>query len=73
LERRYRGKNSKRHLVALVDLDPRLDDPRMEAGEDLQQIFLQDNDHKTYIGTSLKSDDRKVISKTLIENADLFA
>jgi len=35
-------------MVALVDLDPRLDDPQMEAGED----------RKTYIGTSLKSDER---------------
>ncbi|XP_068504438.1 uncharacterized protein [Phaseolus vulgaris] len=73
LERRSRGRNPRRHLVALVDLDPRLDDPRMEAGEDFQPKFLQENDRKTYIGTSLKSDDREVISKTLIKNADLFA
>jgi len=33
-ERRSRGRGSRRHLVALVDLDPRLDDPRMEDGED---------------------------------------
>jgi len=45
----------------------------MEAGEDLQPIFLQDNDRKTYMGTSLKSDDREVISKTLVKNANLLA
>ena len=72
-ERRSRGRNFRRHLVALVDLDPRLDDPWMEVGEDLQPTFLRDNDRKTYMGTSLKSDDRKVISTTLVKNADLFA
>jgi len=61
LERRSRGRNSRRHLVALVDLDPRLDDPQMEVGEDLQPIFLRDDDRKTYMGTSLKSDDREMI------------
>ncbi|XP_068475223.1 uncharacterized protein [Phaseolus vulgaris] len=72
-ERHPRGRESRRHLVALVDLDPRLDDPRMEAGEDLQPIFLRDKDRKTYMGTSLKPDDRETIGKTLTKNADLFA
>ena len=72
LERRSRGRGSRRHLVALVDLDPRLDDPRMEAGEDLQPIFLRDKDRKTHMGTSLKSNDREAIGKTLTKNADLF-
>ena len=71
-ERRSRGQNFRRHLVFLVDLDPQLEDPRMEVGEDLQPIFLH-SDRKTYIGTSLKLDDREVISTTLVKNADLFA
>jgi len=66
-EKRSGGKGSRRHLIALVDLDPRLDDPRMEAVEDLQPIFLYDNDHKTYMGTSLKLDDREMVGKTLIK------
>ena len=45
----------------------------MEAGEDLQPIFLRDKDRKTYMGTSLKPDDRETIGKTLTKNADLFA
>jgi len=45
----------------------------MEAGEDLQLVFLHDKDHKTYMGTSLKPDDREAIGKTLTKNADLFA
>ena len=60
-------------MVALVDLDPRLDDPRMEAREDLQPIFLRDKDCKTHMGTSLKQDDREANCKTLIKNVDLFA
>jgi len=57
-------------MVALVDL---LDDAHMEAGEDLQPLPLRDDDHKTYIGTSLKPDDRKMVNTTLFDNTDLFA
>jgi len=64
---------SRRHMIALVDLDPRMDDPRMEAGEHLHPFPLRDDRHVTHIGTSLKSDDRKAISTTLVKNADLFA
>jgi len=72
-ERRSRGRGSRRHLVVLVDLDPQLDDPQMEAGEDLQPIFLRDKDRKGNMGTSLKPNDREAIGKTLTKNADLFA
>jgi len=60
-------------MVALVDLDPRLDEPQMDTGEDLQPIFLLDNDRRTHIGTSLKADDRGDINTTLVKNANLFA
>jgi len=45
----------------------------LEAGEDLQLIFLRDKDRKTNMGTSLKPNDREAIGKTLMKNADLFA
>jgi len=45
----------------------------MEAGEDLQPIFLGDKDRKTHMRTSLKPDDRDAIDKTLTKTADLFA
>ena len=48
-ENRSRSK-AKKYMVALVDIDPRLDDARMEAGEDLQPLPLSDDGHKTYIG-----------------------
>jgi len=60
-------------MVALVDLDPRLDDACMEAGEDLQPLPLCNDDHKTYIKTSLNPDDRKLVSTTLFDNTDLFS
>jgi len=60
-------------MVALVDLDPRLDEARMEPGEDLRLLPLRDAEHKTYIGTSLKPDDSKLLSQTLINDTDLFA
>jgi len=66
-------RTSRRHMIALVDLDPRMDDPRMEAGEDLHPLPLRDDRHVTHIGTSLKSDDRMAISTTLMKNTDLFA
>ena len=50
-----------------------MDDPRMEAGEDLQPISLRDSRHVTYMGTSLKSDAREAVSTILVKNADLFA
>jgi len=64
---------SRRQMIALVDLDPRMDDPRMEAGEDLHPFPLHDDCHVTHIGTSLKLDNRMAIGTTLAKNADLFA
>jgi len=61
------------HMVALIDLDPRLDETRIEPGDDLRPLPLRDDDHKTHIGTSLKPDDRWMVSQTLIDNNDLFA
>jgi len=60
-------------MVTLADLDPRLDDVRIEPGEDLRPLPLKDDHHKTHINTSLKSDKSKLVSQTLIHNADLFA
>ena len=60
-------------MIALVDLDPRMDDPRMEAGEDLHPFPLRDDRHTTHVGTSLTPDDRSAIGTTLAKNADLFA
>jgi len=58
-------------MVTLVDLDPQLDDARMEVGEDLQPLPLNDDERKTYIGSSLNLDDRRTISITQVDNVDL--
>jgi len=60
-------------MVALVDLDTRIDEAHIEPGKDLCPLPLRDDEHKTHMGTSLKSDDSKLVSQTLIDNADLFA
>jgi len=60
-------------MVALVDLDPRFEEARIETGEDLRLLPLGDEEHPTHMGTSLKLDDIKLVSQTLIDNVDLFA
>jgi len=60
-------------MVALVDLDPRLDETRIEPGGDLRPLPVWDDEHKTHIGISLKPNDSKLVSQTLIDNTDLFA
>jgi len=60
-------------MVAFVDLDPWLDEARIESGEDLHSLPLRDEELAIHMGISLKLDDNKLISQTLIDNADLFA
>jgi len=66
-------REAKEYIVVLVDLDTRLDDARMEAGEDLQLLPLNDDDHKTYIGSSLNLDDHRLVNKIVMDNANIFA
>ena len=54
----------KEYMVVLVDLDPRFDDARKEAGKDLQPLPLNDDEHKSYIGSSLNPDDHILVSRT---------
>ena len=71
-EGRSHDRRTREHMVALFDLDPRLDEACIEPGEDLHPLPLRDDEHKTHIGTSLKPDDNKLVSQTLIDNTDLF-
>ena len=59
--------------VNVVDLDPRTNEVRIESGEDVAQIHLQDNNHCTKLGISLKEGEINVIREVLIQNADMFA
>jgi len=60
-------------MVVLVDLDPWLNEARIEPSEDLRSLPLRDEERATHIRTYLKSTDHKLVSQTLIDNADLFA
>ena len=61
---RPRERKTKEHTVALVDLYPRLHEARIEPSKALCPIPLQDNEHRTHMGTSLKPDDNKLVSQT---------
>jgi len=37
-------------MVALVDLDPQLDEAHIEPGEDLRPLPLRDEEHATHMG-----------------------
>ena len=50
-----------------------LDEARIEQGEDLHPLPLWDDEHKTHIGTSLKLDDSKLVSQTLVSNTNFFS
>jgi len=60
-------------MVALADLDPRMNDAHIELGEGLRLVPLQDDKHSTYIGMSLMTIDGVMVSQGLIQNSDLFA
>jgi len=60
-------------MVTLVNLDPRLNDARIEPSEDFCLLSLRDEEHEKHIETSLKPIYDKLVSQILIDNVDLFA
>jgi len=60
------------HTVALIDLDPQVTEPRLEAGEDLHQVSLSYEEHITSMGTSLAAAEAEIIHQALKKNVDLF-
>lgn len=60
-------------MVFHVDLDPRMNDARIEPCEDLRPIPLQDAEHSTRMRTSLTVAENTMVSQELIKNADLFS
>jgi len=63
----------KEHMVVLVNLEPWLNEARIEPGEDLRSLPIRDEEHVSHTRTYLKSTDDKLVSQTLIDNVDLFA
>ena len=60
-------------MVAVTELDPRIEEIRVEPKEDVQCVPLVGNDKVTQMGTSLSKEDVVQLSNTLQENADVFA
>jgi len=46
------------HMVALANLDPRVEDVQVEPGEDVSVVPLRGPEHTTKIGTSLQKEEK---------------
>ena len=63
-----------RNMVAMVDLDPRMNDERLEPKEETTSIVLgEDEKQCTYIGESMPEDLLNKLIAILRRNKDLFA
>ena len=59
--------------VALVDLDPRVTEDRLEAREELRRVPLLHEERSTAVGTALAAAEAEIMHATLKKNVDLFA
>jgi len=59
--------------VALVDLDPRTTEDRLEAREELRRVPFLDEERSTAVGTAMAAAEAEIIHATLKKNVDLFA
>jgi len=59
--------------VALVDLDPRVTEDRLEAREELRRVPLLDEEHNTAVGTALAAVEAEIMHAALKKNIDMFA
>ena len=67
-------KEDRRNTVAMVDLDPRMNDERLESKEETTSIILgEDEKQCTYIGGSMPEELLSKLIAVLRRNKDLFA
>jgi len=59
--------------VALVDLDPRAIEDRLEAREKLRRVPLLDEEHNTAVGTTMAAAEAEIMHAALKKNVNLFA
>ncbi len=59
--------------VALVDLDPRATEDRLEAREELRRVPLLDEEHNTAVGTAMATAEAEIMDVALKKNMDMFA
>jgi len=58
---------------ALVELDPRATEDRLEAREELQRVPLLDEERNTAIGIAMATAETEILHVTLKKNVNLFA
>jgi len=58
--------------IALVDLDPRTNEDRLEAREELLRVPLLDEEHSTCVGMTMATVEVEIIHATLKKNVDMF-
>jgi len=59
--------------VALVDLDPRATEDRLEAREEMRRVPLLNEEHNTAVGTTLAAAEAETMHAALKKNVDMFA
>ena len=74
VEEEWSGRGSKRnHVVAVTDLDPRLEEVWVEPHEETRLVPLARKEKTTRIGTSLTENDNESVIQMLQQNATMFA
>jgi len=58
--------------IALVDLDPRTTEDRLEAREELRRVPLLDEEHSTCVDTTMAAVEAEIMHAMLKRNVDLF-
>ena len=59
--------------IALVNLDPRATEDRLEAREELRRVPLLDEEHNTVVGTAMAAAEAEIMDIALKKNMDMFA
>ena len=59
--------------VALVNLDPRATEDRLEAREELRRVPLLNEEHNTTVGTTMEASEVEIMHAALKKNVDMFA
>jgi len=59
-------------MVAMAELDPRIEEIRVEPKEETQRVPLIGEDKVTRIGTSLSEEDASQLNHVLQANVDVF-
>jgi len=73
LRSKNKGSIDRRMMVAMTYINPKSEEERMEPKEEKVVCKLNDENHFTYIGSSVPREEMGVVVKILQKNKDLFA